>query len=309
MKFNLFRFLICFEFVILYFGFSSSISASVGMSISPPVTEILISPNKSVSTTLQLTNNGNDADVILTLHSLIPQGNQGHSTVNPNPLDPTSIPLVVKLAGADLGIPFKLSAGQTKAITVQLDAANLDEPTDVYFALLARPLGPDLANSVPTATAAISALFLTTITPTPSIPTNVALTPLDLPTIHDSATPLVFDIIAENKTSIMLLVQGTARLSSPNGTLLTESALEPKLILGNTTRQLSNFEFLFSDFALGPHALTIELTSLGGRVLTTSTQTIWILPLRYTLIALAATILLTVPIITKIRLTRRKHKD
>lgn len=308
MKFNLFRFLICFEFVILYFGFTSSISAAAGMSISPPVTEILISPNKSVSTTIQITNDGVDADIVLSLHRLIPTGNDGHSTIDPRPLPESSIPLVIKLTGADLGIPFKLSAGQTKAVTVQLDAVNLDEPTDVYFALLARSINEDASPRESLASPGITTLFMTTITPSASLPTNIALVPPELPVIQDTSLPFTAEVLAENKTNIMLQVQGKIKLISPNKTVIKESTFDPKLVLGNTTRLLSTFTFLLSPYYLGPHTLTIELSTVGGRVLTEHSYVVWLLPLRYLVIVIVALILLMIPLSRKINLTKREIK-
>ncbi len=308
MKFNLFRFLICFEFVILYFGFTSSIYASVGMSVSPPVTEILIAPNKSLRTTLQLTNTGVDTDIILSLHNLIPQGNQGHSTINPKPLDPTTIPLVINFVGLEPGIPIPLKSGQTQSITLEIEAANLDEPQDVYFAMLARPSSTQDNPTSPTTTPGITSLFFTTITPTSAIPTNIALVDPALPPVLDSITPLNFGVLAENKTSLMLQVQGKVKLLSPNKTVLTESSFDPKLVLGNTTRQLSTFNFQLSAQHVGPHTLTIELTTLGGRVLTEHSYTIWILPLRYALTLLVFLLLLTIPLLGKFRLTVSTNK-
>lgn len=278
-------------------------SASTGLSISPPVTEVLISPNKSVSTTLQLTNTGDDTHLELSLHRLLPQGDQGHSTIDPQPLEPSSIPLVITISGASLASPTPLAAGQTLALTLHLEAANLDEPQDVYLALLARPVDPTNKATMPIAAAGVSALFLTTITPSPAIPTNVALESPNLPTLHDNTLPLEFAVAATNKAPVMLSVSAKITLTSPNKEVIHESIVEPKLILGNTTRQLSNFEFLISDFAFGPHTLNIELLTLGGRVLTSHSYTIWLLPLRYLLILLVALLLLSIPFIRKFRLT------
>lgn len=307
MKFNLFRFLICFEFIILYFGFSSSISASVGMSISPPVTEVLISPNKSVSTSIQLTNDGVDTSVILSLHRLIPTGDQGHSTIDPKPLDQSSVPLVIKLIGADLGIPIDLKGGQTQTVTVQLEAANVDDPQDVYFALLARSLNQD-GNPRSQASPGITTLFMTTITPSASLPTNIALIPPDLPILQDTTFPLTADVTAENKTNIMLQVQGKAKLLSPNKTIIIESTFDPKLVLGNTTRTLSSFTFPLSPYYLGPHTFVVELSTVGGRTITEHSYTIWLLPVKYLLISTVVILLIAAPFFRKILLTRRAIK-
>ncbi len=298
-----FVFLICFLFLISKFGFIKLASASTGLSISPPVTEVLIAPNKSLRTTLNLTNDGEDTSVILSLHSLIPTDDLGHSTINPRPLDQTSIPLVIKTIGTELDQPIQLIAGQSFPITLELEAANLDEPQDVYFALLARPIDPNSSPTMTASTPGITALFLATVTPTSSLPTNIALTPPELPVIQDTTLPLTIDIKAENKTSIMLQVQGKVKLLSPNKSLITESNIDPKLILGNTSRLLSDFEFQISDFAIGPHTLTIELTTIGGRTLTEHSYVIWMLPLRYLLVLVIILILISIPLLRKIRLT------
>ncbi len=301
------------KILILFSAFTFLLSptqafASTGLSISPPVTEVLIAPNKSLRTTLQLTNDGDDTSVVFSLHTLIPTGDLGHSTINPRPLDLTSIPLVIKTIGTELDQPIQLIAGQSLPITLELEAANLDEPQDVYFALLARPINPSSSPTMTASTPGITALFLATVTPTSSLPTNISLTPPKLPIIQDTTRPLTLDIKAENKTSIMLQVQGKVKLLSPNKSLITESNIDPKLILGNTSRLLSDFEFLISDFAFGPHTLTIELTTIGGRTLTEHSYVIWILPLRYLLVFIIILILISIPILRKIRLTSRLEK-
>ena len=282
--------------------------AITSMSVTPPVTEVLISPNKSVSTTLQISNEGDDSSIILSLHKVIPTDDQGHTTIDPKPLALSNIPLVIKLVGADLGVPFTLNAGQSKAITLQLDAANLDEPTDVYFALLARSIGTNLSPTKSQTSPGITALFMTTITPSASLPTNIALLPPDLPIVQDTYLPLNTSVIAENKTGIMLQVQGKIKLSSPNNTVIKESTFDPKLVLGNTTRMLSTITLPLSPYYLGPHTLTIELTTVGGRTLTEHSYIIWFLPLRYILIVIVTLILFSIPLIRKINLTKRVTK-
>lgn len=301
---NLFLLLLPLAFLLL----PQHARAVVGLSVNPPVTEILISPNKSVSSTIQLTNNGDNTDIILSLHKLIPQGDQGHSTIDPKPLDPTSIPLVIKLVGTDLGTPIKLNAGQTMPITLQLDAANLDEPTDLYFALLARSVNEVTSPTESQAMPGITALFMTTVTPSTSLPTNIALIPPLLPVIQDTTKSLDFEVAAENKTNIMLQVQGKVKLTSPNKTIIKESTFDPKLVLGNTTRILSSSTFPLSPHYLGPHTVTIELSTIGGRVLAEHSYVVWLLPLKYLFVVLVILILIALPFFQKINLTKNESK-
>ena len=287
---------------------SSARAEDIGLSISPPVTEVLISPNKSLRTTLQLTNNGGDTNLNLSLHSVIPTDDLGHTTINPKPLDLTSIPLVIKLIGAAIDTPIELKAGQTKAVTVELEAANLDEPTDVYFALLARPLDINASPTISTVTPGIAALILSTITPSTSLPTNIELKEPSLPLIHDNILPFKLDLLTENKTNIMLQAQVKVKLTSPTRNILFESTLEPKLILGQTKRSFVVDPIKTHLNNLGPHTLNIEVLTIGGRTITQHSYVIWFLPIRYLLIITVVIILITIPFLRKIRLTKRVVK-
>ncbi|MCE7898376.1 hypothetical protein DYH11_04145 [Candidatus Microgenomates bacterium CPR3] len=283
-------------------------SASTGLSVSPPVTEVLISPNKSLRTTLQLTNSGSDTSLNLSLHAVIPTDALGHTTINPKPLDLTSIPLVIKLIGAELDTPIELKAGQTKAVTLELEAANLDEPTDVYLALLARPIALNASPTVSTVAPGIAALILSTITPSTSLPTNIELKEPDLPVIHDNVLPLKLDFLTENKTNIMLQAQVKVKLTSPTRNVLFESKLEPQLILGQAKRSFAIDPIKTKLTDLGPHTLNIEVLTIGGRAITQHSYIIWFLPIRYLLVATVVIILFTIPFLRKILLTKRVIK-
>lgn len=287
---------------------ASAHAEEVGLSISPPVTEVLIAPNKSLRTTLQLTNNGGDTSLSLSFHSVIPTDDLGHTTINPKPLDLTSIPLVIKLIGAEQSTPLELKAGQTKAVTIELEAANLDEPTDVYIALLARPLDKNASPTVTSVTPGIAALILSTITPSASLPTNIELKEPKLPLIHDNILPLKFDLLTENKTNIMLQAQVKVKLTSPTRSVLFESTLEPKLILGQSKRSFVIDPITTSLKDLGPHTLKIEVLTIGGRSITEHSYVIWFLPIRYLLVVIVFILLITIPFLRKILLTRRVVK-
>lgn len=282
---------------------------TIGLSISPPVTEVLLSPNKSLRTSLTLTNNTNsDTSYLLSLHSIIPTGTDGHSTINPKPLDLTTIPLTIRPVGLELGQPIPIKSGETQVVSLELEAANLEEPQDVYFAVLARPINDNASPTITTTSPGIAALIMSTITPIPSLPTNIALENPNMPLAHDNTLPLNLNLVAENKTNIMLQVQLKAKLVSPNRDIIHESVLEPKLVLGNNKRQFNLPSINTQISQLGPHTLTIELATLGGRVLTEHSYIIWLLPLRYIFISMATLILLTIPFLRKILLTNRVKK-
>jgi len=278
-------------------------SAKTELSVSPPVTEILLSPNKSVTTTIQLTNLGADTTYTLSLHRLIPTDNQGHSTIDPNPINQTGLPLIITLLDGTWDTPYTINSNQTKAISLRLEAPSLDAPVDLYLALLARPIQEDLEQSSLT-TAGITALLLTTITPLPAIPTDISLKDYDFPPLHDTAQSFHFTPIANNNSEVMLRVKGSLRLTSPFDRPLQETVLEPTLILGKTARELVIFNYQPKFYQLGPHKLTTILTTEGGRTLIESSTIVWFFPIRATLFLFALALILTILIRRTNRLTK-----
>lgn len=275
-------------------------SAKTELSVSPPVTEILLSPNKSVTTTIQLTNLGEDTTYTLSLHRLIPTDNQGHSTIDPKPINQSGLPLIVTLLDGTWDTPTTIYSNQTKSISLKLEAPSLDAPVDLYLAVLARPLVNGLEQSS-TTSPGITALLLTTITPLPAIPTDISLKSSSLPPLHDTSKQFQFVPTANNNAEVMLRVKGTLKLTTPLDQTLQETVLEPTLILGKTARELTAFTYQPKFYQLGPHKLTTVLTTEGGRILIESSTIVWFFPIRLTLLLFAVLILLT---IFKLRINR-----
>lgn len=287
----------------VFLFFPSNVIAKTELSVSPPVTEILLSPNKSVTTTIQLTNLGDPTSYVLSLHRMIPTDNQGHSTIDPRPISLSNLPLVISLLNESWDTPYQLATNQTKAISLKLDAPSLDEPVDLYLAILARPVINGLVQSS-TTTPGITALLLTTITPLPAIPTDIALLPYNLSPLHDTTLQFGYTPTATNNSTIMLRTKGNVKLTTPFDQTVHEVALEPSLILGKTSRELTPFSYRPKFYQLGPHTLTTTLTTEGGRTLIESSTVIWFFPVRATLLVIIALTLLTILKIRNNRLTK-----
>lgn len=303
-RFKFFEFLFCFGFVILNFGFmvTPAHAQSATLSISPPVVEILLAPNKQVKQTFSVHVEGEDVAIIPTLHRIKPLGNQGHSDIDLTPLIPSSIPLTIQ-SSIPLGTPYHLTAN-TFDLTLTLEAATLDLAEDVYLALVVQivPQNADLSTLSPTLPG-ISSLILTTINPTGVMPINLEIQNFDLPLFHD--TWQSFTVAPELKNSVgqMIRPEGKYEIITPTGKAIFSLPLYPNLILGNSSRLLkSNISNLASDLifipkwsTIGPHKIRLSITTQGGTQLTQVERIVWFLPVRtFIILLLISFILLTV---------------
>ncbi|TXH01877.1 MAG: hypothetical protein E6P95_01055 [Candidatus Moraniibacteriota bacterium] len=300
-------------FIIFYTFFSlihaSMVSAAAGFSINPPVNEILLAPNKRVNTTIQLTNESDsETTVILSLHKIFPSDNLGHTTIDPKPIDLTAIPLTITISKLSLNTPLTLPPHSTLPVPITLESASLDKPTDVYLALLARSIEANKTTPSVSTSHGITSLLLTTITPLPAIPTDVALTLPTLPSLHDSFLPLPILIEATNKSTNMLQLKGTLTLTSPRGKTLKQISLEPTLILGSSTRLLLNSPQSFAITDIGPYTIKVSLLTAGDRELVSNTSVVWIIPLRGLIMLVVTAIILTILKIRYSSLTTRQEK-
>lgn len=292
----------------LIFLSPQKVSADLGLSVTPPVTEILLAPNKSLTLTFQLTNTSNQTlEVTPSFHQLLPQGDLGHSTIDPRPLNLSSIPLTLTQLSPD-SPSLTLNSHATTSISYSLAAASLDTPTDVYLALLFTP-HTSSPSSTATLLPAISSLILTTITPLPALSTDLRVASFDPPTLHDSSLPLSLKATLQNHAPTMLHVTGELNLKNSQGSILSTTTFDPTLILAETSRTLPQLTLTPSLLHIGPYTAELKITTESGRELLSVHKTIWFLPLRL-FISLILVVLVLLLLYTRAnRLTRHRNKD
>lgn len=269
---------------------------SATLSISPPVVEILLAPNKQVKQTFTIHVEGEDVAVIPTLHRVKPSDNQGHSDIEPTPLSPSSIPLTVT-SSLPLGLPHNLPPGNPDiAITLTLEAATLDIAEDVYLALVVQivPQNTDFSTLSPTLPG-ISSLILTTINPTGVMPIDLEIQHFDLPYFHDTWLPFTVTPELKNSVDQMIHPEGKYEIITPTGKVIFSRDLYPSLVLGNSSREIrlkpeeGNLEPVALTFTpkwsnLGPHRVKLLISTQGGTKLTEVERVVWFLPIRLTII-------------------------
>lgn len=269
---------------------------NTSLSLSPPVVEILISPNKQVTQTFNLSYQGSNVLLIPDLHLIKPSDNNGHVIIEPKPLDPARLPLVIK-SSHPLGEPMTITQPGKLPLTLTLEAPTTDKASDVYLALVVRAVSADDLWTASTTSPAISSLILLTINPTSVFPIALNIENFDLPIIHDSWFPLSLEPEIVNKTNLMIRPEGNFTILGPSGKSLVESSLYPNLILGESSRVVRglsgqqpeplNWQPAWTN--LGPYRFRLTINTQGGSKLVESEKTVWILPLRASALGLLFT--------------------
>ncbi len=300
-------------------GFISPVQAqSTSLRISPPVVEIMLAPGKKMTQTFTLKSSSNDLSITPTLHLARPDGDTGHITLDPHQVAPSSIPLIFALSGPP------------DSPTLTLESASVDAAQDIYLALVFETQSPPdsiESKGQTTLTPSIAALILVTLNPSGVTPINLDILDFNLPFIHDSWSPLSLSPLAQNKSPIMIRPTGHWVISGPSGREVFKRDLYPNLILGDSSRKIfllgegcSGIEGAKCDSEvpltwqpkwsnLGPHRLTLTLNTLGGTKITQIEKTIWVFPVRQTILIFAIIFLILVLVFNTRRNFRQKLLD
>lgn len=313
---------ICSGLLISYLGFGvlpPPVQAQqTALTLSPPVVEILISPTHKVTQTFNFSYQGPNLFFLPELHLIKPIDSHGHVQVEPQPLDPAKIPLVIK-SSKPLGQPFELTESGSTPLTLTFEAPTTDLPIDLYLALVLKAVAPETPQTSSLAQPAISSLILVSINPTSLIPIELSLTSFDLPTLHDSSSPLLLSPELVNKTEIMIRPEGKLEIIGPSGQTIQSLSLYPNLILGNSSRLLQGTESCSAEQTsipcnptslswhpswrtIGPHRLRLTITTQGGSQLLQSEKMLWMLPIRFLILLLVS----GVTTLAIISITRKK---
>lgn len=319
----------------IYYLLSTATSAaaqSASLALTPPISEILLAPNKKIVQAFTLTNQGESGEFIINIHSVSPSDSYGHSTLSPTPIDPSKLPLTLTLNNSDLTLnePFPLQAGMSKQLVLEIESATVDSTSDHYLALLASPYQAQTTQDSSLTQPGIASLIFVTLSPDGLLPINLEVKDFELPLIHDSSTPLTLAPTLVNNSPTMLRTTGSLLASSPRNNLSEQINLYPSLTLAHSSRSLqalltrgecpnnlpdlidqssksSTCQLLPNDLTLtptlrwiGPYRLKLTINSIGGSQITTIEKVVWFLPLRLTLtITLLAIIAISLLIHTK----------
>ncbi len=292
-----------FGFLILccFIALPKAHAQEVSLSVSPPVVEILLAPNKKVVQTFTIKNQGQAVEIIPSLHTATPIDEDGHVKVDPNPLSPVSIPLVITLSPYRFGDAISLDAGASLSLTLTLEGASTDIAIDSYLALVIQASPLDLARAATATTPAIAPLLLVTLTPSGVIPANVEIKAFNLPFLHDTSRPFTFTPIIENKADIMIRPSLQLNIIGPGGREEYHSEPIKNLILKDGERAFGPLTWSPSWSNLGPHRVRLTVLTEGGTKLTEVEKVVWFLPLRALLLLSVLVLVLTILVLRQRR--------
>lgn len=290
-------------FLITFLLPSPAHAQSVELSINPPVVEALIAPNKKFSQIFHFKTSQAGVVVIPELHLVKPDGIDGHSVIDPNPVEPSKIPLVVT-STPSFGSRVNL-AGNDATFTLTFEAASSDLSQDVYLALVLRVEPVNIFEKSSVTSPAISALILTTITADGTYPISLEIQNFEPSLFHDSWLPLNIAPLLQNSSPFMIRPKGKYEVISPTGKTIYTTDLYPNLILGKSSRSLQsmvddmpkNLSWQPKWSNIGPHKLKLTIETQGGTKISQVEKLVWIVPLRLLII-------LVLLIIIVYRLTR-----
>lgn len=270
---------------------TSAHAQSVGLSISPPVVEILLAPNKKVVQTFTLKNQGESVIITPNLREVKPIDQYGHVAVSSNEINPANMPLGAKLSPLGLGNSITLAGGDTTALTLSLEGATVDAPIDTYLALVIEASPVNNSYHLTAAKPGISALVLVTLTPSAVIPANLEIADFNPPLFHDSTLPFVLTPTLKNNSSIMLRPRGKLQILGSNDHVLYELSFYKNLLLKESKRIIEgstqsdpplvtplSWEPNWTNF--GPLRVRLSVETEGGTKLTEIEKVVWFLPIR-----------------------------
>ena len=289
------------------------------LSISPPLLEISMKPNKSLIQAFTIKNQGETTKIIPKIIKVRPIDSEGHTTIETTPLNPNETPLIFTLENSNyqLNRPLTIRTNETIQLVLRIESATVTETQDFYLAL-ALETPPTKSNNHQSTPILTSLIFLT-LTPDGNIPINLKLTNFTLSTVHDSSTPLILDPQIENNSPNMIRPKGKITIKNWRNHIVFENPLYPHLVLGNSTRTLKLLKtnsdipqslplsWTTSFLDIGPHRITLAITSQNDKPLIEETRTTFLFPIQLTIYLILFLILITLFLTTKSSHLKKNH--
>jgi hypothetical protein len=240
-----FGFVIPLVFSILNFGFAKrSFAQTLGLSISPPIDEIMIMPGKEVTQTFTITNDGNDGMASVYIIPFRPSDEGGNVTLDEKNAVVASSPFAswfsITSPAVAFGEKFYMAGGQRMDIAVKISPPSDAVEKDYYFTLLYELDGEvpgSFAPIGPTNQARIGANLLISISKDGKPKKNPNIIEFSAPRLIDSLGKLVFNIRLGNYGSYLYKPEGKITIK-PNFGSSETLTLAPYNVLSDSVRNV-----------------------------------------------------------------------
>ncbi len=201
---SLFTTLLLYFFTILLFP-SNIHAQTLGLSISPPINEIMIIPGKSVTQTFTITNDGNDGNAKIYIVPFRVEGELGNVLLDEkNPVTSSlmySSWFSMLSPVTSFGEKFYIPRGKSTDITIKISPSANAAEKDYYFTLIYELESETNEISIyngPTSNARIGANILLSLSKDGKPEKTFNIDEFSAPKIIDSLSKLKFNIRVEN---------------------------------------------------------------------------------------------------------------
>lgn len=247
-KFAIFVFIVC-DLVSWNLVFAKhSLAQTLGLSISPPIGEIMIMPGKEVSQTFIISNDGEDGMASIYIVPFRAQGENGAVSIEEKNTVSGSSPFSswfsISSPVASFGEKFYLGAGQSKNVNIKISVPPNTPQKDYYFTLLYELDGVvpgSFAQTGSAGQARIGSNILISVSDTGSPTKNPNIVEFSAPKIIDSLQPLAFKIKIGNQGAYFFKTNGQITIKPTFGKSETLT-LAPLNVIAASVRNIPCLE-------------------------------------------------------------------
>ena len=214
--------------------------ALTSLSVTPPLSEIVIKPGKAITQAFTIKNEGKvDLEVTPTIVDFSPDGKTGAPILLPNN---TQFPFG-KLENLDkkLNAPFTLQAGKSDQLVVRIAIPEKAEEKEYYQTLLfqTKPKNLQLTDGSGSVSQAwIGVHMLISVSKTGEPLGALTIHSFEYPKIIDIFSPLKLNLIVKNNGKNYTKAQGEIKITSITNDVIKVFPLLPENILANSVRLL-----------------------------------------------------------------------
>ena len=250
---------------------------TLGLSITPPIAEVMIIPGKIVTQTFTITNDGNDGMASIYIIPFKAQGESGNVALDEKNAVTATSPYAswfsIISPVSVFGEKFYMAGGQRQEITVKITPPESATEKDYYFTLLY-----ELDNNIPGGTlpmgptnqARIGANLILSLSRDGNPPKTAEIVGFKAPKIIDSLEKLTFDIRIGNFGSHVFKPDGEITIKPIFGSVETLN-LAPLNIISDSVRNipcLKGEEIIVCQsnrkVLVGVYKSTLEITPNGS---------------------------------------------
>jgi len=250
---------------------------TLGLSITPPIAEVMIIPGKIVTQTFTITNDGNDGMASIYLIPFKAQGESGNVALDEKNAVTATSPYAswfsIISPVSTFGEKFYMAGGQRQEITVKITPPESATEKDYYFTLLY-----ELDNNIPGGTlsmgptnqARIGSNLILSVSSDGNPPKTAEIVEFKAPKIIDSLEKLTFNTRIGNFGSYVFKPDGEITIKPTFGSVETLS-LAPLNIISDSVRNipcLKGEEIIVCQsnrkVLVGVYKSTLEITPNGS---------------------------------------------